>query len=333
MEKPLIENQKRCLVTGATGVVGVPLVEALLQRNYRVKILARDRAAANLFAGKVVVVPGSLADSAALEAACADVDYVFHFAAKLHVNNPSARLDAEYEETNVRATANLLELGARNKIEKFVFASTINVYGAGDNVRIFDENSRLNPTGIYAQTKAAAEKLVLERDFGIVLRLAAVYGSRMKGNYVRLLTALRKHRFFFVGAGLNRRTLIHQRDAAAAAILVAEKAVGKSVYNATDGEYYTFEQIVRSMALALKLKTPSLRLPLAPFELAFDWLGIIERASGAKFPINRQTLDKLIEDVAVSGAKIQRELGFKPIFDLNAGWRETIENRDLKQMK
>ena len=37
-----------------------------------------------------------------------------------------------------------------------------------------------------------------------------------------------------------------------------------------------------------------------------------------------QELDKLVEDVAVSGERIQHELGFRPGFDLVTGWRETV---------
>jgi hypothetical protein len=41
--------------------------------------------------------------------------------------------------------------------------------------------------------------------------------------------------------------------------------------------------------------------------------------------VGRATIDKLLEDIAVSGEKIQRQLGFQPRYDLRAGWRQTIE--------
>jgi hypothetical protein len=42
-----------------------------------------------------------------------------------------------------------------------------------------------------------------------VLRLGAVYSSRIKGNYERLLRALACNRFIAIGSGLNRRTLVY----------------------------------------------------------------------------------------------------------------------------
>ena len=320
-------NSKSCLVTGATGVVGVPLVRELLRQDYRVRILARSSDAGKLFPAAVEVVTGDVNDQSALEKCVAGVDTVFHLAAKLHINNPNSELDRKYIKTNVEATIELLKLAKLNAVKQFVFASTINVYGAGDGVCTFDETSPINPLGIYAQTKAEAEAAVLSEDFAVVLRLAAVYGSGMKGNYVRVLKAVRSKRFFFVGDALNRRTLIHHDDAARALILAAEKAAGKSLYNATDGGFYSFQQIVLAIAQAVEVKIPTRRVPLAPVERIIDFVEIVERLSKIKFKINRQTLEKLLEDVAVDGTKIKRELGFKPEFDLIRGWQEAVEPR------
>jgi UDP-glucose 4-epimerase len=46
---------------------------------------------------------------------------------------------------------------------------------------------------------------------------------------------------------------------------------------------------------------------------------------GFKSPIGRATIDKYTEDIAVEGQLIQKELGFKPQFDLLAGWQKTIQ--------
>lgn len=321
------EISRKCLVTGATGVVGVPLVRELVKGGHTVRVLARGDAPKNWFPKNVEIVAGDLANVDAIEIAANGAEWIFHLAAKLHINNPSADLQREYEETNVAGTARLLELAKKNKAEKFVFFSTINVYGASDGIKIFDESDRLNPIGFYTETKAAAEKLVLAEKFGVVLRLAAVYGSRMKGNYVRLLESLRKGRFFFIGEGSNRRTLIHQQDAAAAAILAAEKAIGGSIYNATDGEIHRFADIVEAMSAALGKKTPALHLPLAPIGLGIGLAENLGKFFRVKSPVNRALLEKLLEDVAVSGKKIQNELGFRPQFDLAAGWRETVSSQ------
>lgn len=40
-------------------------------------------------------------------------------------------------------------------------------------------------------------------------------------------------------------------------------------------------------------------------------------------------LNKYLEGVAVSGAKFQRELGFRPHYDLLSGWRQTLDEMKL----
>jgi UDP-glucose 4-epimerase len=318
-------EKRNCLVTGATGVVGAGLVGELTRRGHSVKVLARGKVKPNSFPGAVEIVPGDLADAAAIEKATANADWVFHLAAKLHINNPGADLKKEYEATNVEGTHRLLAAARRNRVEKFIFFSTINVHGASAAGEVFDESSAVNPQGFYAESKAAAEQLILNENFGIVLRLSAVYGSRMKGNYVRLLSALRRGRFFFVGDGSNRRTLVHQTDVALAAILAAEKAAGGAVYNLTDGKIHTLREIVTAMSAALGKKTPRLRLPLAPLRLGIGAAEDLGRIINLKTPVNRALLEKFLEDVAASGDKIQRELGFQPQFDLARGWQETVE--------
>jgi len=66
-------------------------------------------------------------------------------------------------------------------------------------------------------------------------------------------------------------------------------------------------------------------LPVTPLRLL---LGLVEwgfRSLKKRPPVGRFTLDKLLEDVAISGQKIEQALGFQPQFDLRRGWATTIE--------
>ena len=46
---------------------------------------------------------------------------------------------------------------------------------------------------------------------------------------------------------------------------------------------------------------------------------------GRRSPIERATIDKYTEDIAVESKRIEKELGFIPQYDLETGWRETIQ--------
>lgn len=312
---------KKILVTGASGAIAPLLVRELIARNYSVKALIRDPKD-NLLPTETEIIKGDLRDEDVLKKACEDAEWIFHFAAKLHINNPDEKLKAEYQTVNVEATKNLVKF-SRGICRKFIFASTINVYGTSENSEIFDETSDLNPNGIYAETKAEAETFVLEAN-GTVLRLAAVYGSQMKGNFPRLVKVIKKGRFVFIGKGDNRRTLVHQTDVVKAAILCAESEISDGkIYNVTDGKVHTLREIVEAIAKALDTKTPKIKLPIGLIKPAVAIADNLSKLVGKNLNLSNM-LEKLNEDLAVDGKKIQKELGFKPEFDLQKGWKNVI---------
>jgi nucleoside-diphosphate-sugar epimerase len=258
------------------------------------------------------------------------VTVVLHLAAKLHFFNPSANLSDDYEQTNVAGTRCVIESAKRNAVKRIVFFSSINVYGPCPG-KFPDEDSKPRPVGIYAQTKLRAEQLVLEArrsdddPMGVVLRLATVYGSRLKGNYRRLIKALDQRRFIQIGPGDNRRTLIHEIDLAEAALLAAcHPAAANRIYNVSDGNNHSFREILHAICTALGRKPPRLFLPVKPIRALIDMLELAAGVLGAHPPITRALLDKFLEDAAVDATRIQQELGFAPQFDLVRGWRDII---------
>ena len=311
------------LVTGATGVVGPFLVAQLINSGYRVRVLARSAPSPSLFPASVEVFSGRIEDRQAVDAAMSDVGAVFHLAAQLHLPNPAPELREQYERTNVEGTRCVVESANHVGVTRFVHFSTINVYGPSQPGQLFNESTALRPDSWYAETKVRAEKIALEYAPTVVLRLSAVYGPGMKGNYPRLLAALKRGRFAMLGAGHNRRTVVHVRDVATAALLVATHpaTIGK-VYNVTDGEVHELRAIIAAMSLALGRRPPRLYLPVAPVKLATGFIEDGLRLIGRRSPIDRNTIAKLLEDIAVSGQRLQDELGFHPSYSLNEGWRE-----------
>ena len=286
------------------------------------------------------------------------VDAIVHLAALLHIVNPPPELREKYERVNIGGTATVVEAAIKAGVKRVVLFSTIAVYGPSDG-RVLNEMSPTHPDTFYAQTKCAAEQIVLNargaggQPLGTVLRLGAVYGSRINGNYERLTRALAGNMggnlgtrsripgnsghvprlpwrvphfpFIPVGNGLNRRTLVYDKDVGrAAAMAVSHPAAAGQVSNVTDGGFHTLNDIIESICSALGRKPPRLSLPVGPIRMV---AGLIEKGAnvvGIKAPITRATVDKYTEDIAVDGSLIQKELGFVPRYDLKAGWEETI---------
>lgn len=325
----------KVLVTGATGAFGPAVVEALVQSGYEIRVFSRNPPEEGLFPPEVDVLRGDVTDKAAVRSAVQDREVVLHLAGLLHIANPPPEMREKYERVNVGGTATVMEAALKADVKRVVFFSTIAVYGPG-NGRIFDEESSAQPDTYYGQTKLVAEGIVLNarladgRPLGSVLRLAALYGARIKGNYERLTRALARNRFIPLGDGRNRRTLVHDRDAARAAIRVLEhpEAAGR-VYNVSDGKFHTLNEIIGAICAGLGKNPPRFSLPVAPIRFAAGLLEDGARLLGRRSPIVRSTIDKYTEDIAVSSERLQKELGFSPQYDLMTGWRESI--REMRE--
>jgi UDP-glucose 4-epimerase len=323
-------NSKLILVTGASGAVGPRIVEALCASNFRVRTLSIDPLTAGTWPDNVETNIGDVTDGLAVHAAMQGVDSVIHLAALLNIANPPPALREKFERINVGGTSLVVRAAIQAGARRVVFFSTSAVYGQSKG-RILTEDAPPAPDSFYSRTKLEAEKIVLDandahgRPMGSVLRLGAVYGSRIKGNYSQLLKALAKGRFVPIGNNKNRRTLIYDKDVARAAILAVEhpKAAGK-IYNVSDGAFHTMGDIISTMCQALGRKPPFLSLPAAPVRFAAGLIEDLSRMVRLKAPITRFAVEKYIEDFAVTSERFRNELGFVPQYDLLSGWRETV---------
>jgi UDP-glucose 4-epimerase len=321
----------KILVTGATGAIGPVVVKALYAAGHQVRALSLDPPPAGDWPDGIEALTGDITDVSAVQAAMEGIDAVIHMAALLHIVNPPPGLREKYERVNVGGTAVVVDAAVQAGVRRIVFFSTIAVYGSSGG-RVLTEDTPPCPETFYAKTKHDAEKLVLEakgingRPLGTVLRMGAVYGPRIKGNYQRLLRALSLRSFVPIGKGGNRRTLVYDNDAAQAAILAMEhpSAAGR-IYNVSDGRFHTVEEIIASMCRALGRTVPRFSLPAG---FARHALGFIEDCAGIfgiTSPVGRAVIDKYTEDIAVESRRIRSEIGFVSRFDLDSGWTETVD--------
>jgi nucleoside-diphosphate-sugar epimerase len=289
-----------------------------------VRIVARRPAEPSIFSVPVESLVGDVNDGATMTRAARGVDVIIHLAALLHVVDPDPGLAAEYERVNVRGTAAVIQAAITEGVSRVVVMSTIAVYGRRNPGERLDERSPAVPDTIYGRTKLAAEEIALAAGrsdgtpLATVLRSAAVYGPRVKGNYERLVHALARGRFVPVGAGDNLRTLVFEQDLAAAAALAASHpAAAGRIYNVSDGSRHPVREIIAAISQALGRRPPRWHVPIAPVRAAVRAASLVDRRLPAM-------LDKYLEEVAVDATRIQSELGFRPVTALTDGWAVTV---------
>ena len=180
------------LVTGGAGFIGSHLVQALLQRGDRVRVLddlstgsldnlrAAEAAVARA-RGSVEFLHGSIEDAALCLRACSGVHGVFHEAAQVSVPRSIEDPVTSYR-INVTGTQNVLEGARANGVRKVVFAASSAAYG--DSATLPKHESMLpQPLSPYASGKVAGEHLlrVYAEVYGlrtVALRYFNVFGPR-----------------------------------------------------------------------------------------------------------------------------------------------------------
>jgi len=131
---------KHILVTGGAGFIGSHLVDLLLTRGYRVRVLDNLEPQVHGESGRVPeylssdaeFVRGDVRDRATFESALVGIDAVVHDAAMVGVGQSQYQIH-RYIDTNVMGTATLLEILAsgKTKVERLLVASSMSIYGEG----------------------------------------------------------------------------------------------------------------------------------------------------------------------------------------------------------
>lgn len=237
------------LVTGGAGYVGSTLVPLLLAEGHQVTVLDSLLHTGESLLGfwanpKFTFVGGDVRDRDQVRAVLAGKDAVVHLAAI--VGDPACARDKELARTvNLDSSLALIAESRKAGVRRFIFASTCSNYGRmSDPTKYVDEDSELSPVSLYAETKVAVEKTLLQSADGeggwcpTPLRFATVFGvsSRMRFdltvNEFTMEMLTKKHLVVF--GEQFWRPYIHVRDAArgiAAVLAAPAERVSGTVFN------------------------------------------------------------------------------------------------------
>ncbi|MCP5420034.1 MAG: NAD-dependent epimerase/dehydratase family protein [Gammaproteobacteria bacterium] len=310
---------RRVLVTGATGFIGSRLVEALRRRSATVRVLRRPSSRLPMAWTDVESCSGDLEDPASLARAVETMDTVFHAAGFAHAEDRSGTAQ-RHERINAEGTRSLLEAAARAGVQGFVFLSSVLAMGPGGE-RCLDEEWPRLPQSPYGRAKRAAEQAVLDMGtryarHAVNLRLALVYGRGVKGNLRRLLKLARIRGLPALPEG-GKRSLVHVEDVVRAALLAANcPAARHQTYIVTDGRAYSSREIMDLARRALGKPPPAWRIPLPVLRWTARLGDAGLKLTGRRIGFDGEALDKLLGWGWYCSEKIQRELSFKPRYDL-----------------
>jgi len=196
---------KKVLVVGGSGFLGSHVADELTEKGYEVTIFDQKRS--SWINDNQKFIESDLLDREHVIKNLEGFNFVIHFAGIADIGE-SKEKPLETIETNIIGTANLLEGCRKNKIEKFIFASSVYVFSKYGS--------------FYGKSKQACELLIEEyqNEFSldyIHVRYGSLYGPRAQewnGLKKYISEIIKNKQIDFSGNGEEKREYIHVKDAA-----------------------------------------------------------------------------------------------------------------------
>ena len=241
----------------SNGLIGRNVCNKLVQLNYSVKALIRDKK--NSLLEGVDYITADLSDNNFVNQLPEDVDYILHLSQSNKFRD-FPKYANDIFSVNVKSTAILLDYARKVGVQKFIYTSSGGVYG--NSSKPFNENAPLvkpGKLGFYLGSKASAEILVQSYSeiFQVtIIRPFFVYGPGQKKAMLipRILDNIANRKSIFIqgkdGISINP---IHVKDASSA--IIKSMMIDKnSIYNIGGPEILTIREIAEIFAKYLRKK-------------------------------------------------------------------------------
>lgn len=174
---------KKIAVTGGNGFIGNKILESLIEQ--KIDVLSLQRSKINKHNVEIKKFELTDVSNMTYKILC-DVDVVIHAAAHVHHHNSQ---ENEYKNANFSATKNLFELCKKAKVKKFIFLSSVSVYGLNSSKNKINLNNNTSPNSFYGKSKLMCEDYLLNTNNSVkvsIIRLPLVYGDNAPGNFGKL---------------------------------------------------------------------------------------------------------------------------------------------------
>jgi UDP-glucose 4-epimerase len=202
-----------------------------------------------------------------------NVDVVIHCAGLAHKKYTSN----EYDKINNQGSVTLAKCAEKANIKKFIYLSSVAVYGVNSSQKVLNENSLCNPCDNYGLSKLNAEKGLREQFYLsvmeiIIIRPPIVYGLNSPGNFsllTKLVTKARINPFILVS---NKRSMVSINNLTDfISNCVCRSKTVNGVYIPCDNSDYSTHELLTTYAEIFNINTIQLPIPKLMFKFVL-WL-------------------------------------------------------------
>ncbi len=306
------------LVTGATGLIGSHVLLELLLSNKKVRALKRSNSSLEkvklLFEQKkqtallnqVEWVEGNVTDITTLEALFQEVKEVYHIAGLVSFDD---RKSKELYKVNVKGTANMVNFSITNKVERFLYMSSIAVIDSFHNEVITERNGFLDKKthSKYAYSKFDAEMEVWRGSQeglnvvvvnpGVVLGVG--FWNQSSGEIIK--KALKG--YYTSG----RSAFVSVDDVAKCSIRLMDENHFNERFIITS-ENVSYEKLVKTICVSENIRTRQIS------KAKLKWLRIFSSLCalfGFKEIVSQSTYESLISQTHYDNTKVKKTLNYK----------------------
>jgi UDP-glucose 4-epimerase len=291
------------LITGATGFVGRHVVKKVSKTRDDIRILATsDFAAARKTYPNMDVVAGDITRRETLRGLGKDVDTVIHLAGMVSYSKPRDVLMM----VNVKGTQNVLE--ECKDAERFIFASSVSVYGEISGQKPANESYPTKPENLYGRSKLEAERVIVGSGLPhTILRIAPIYGAGSP-DWMKNLALLEKG--FPIPNTKNLTHVTHISNASSAFHLALTNRFN-GLFNIADAQPVGFVHMAEKVVHLLGKK---------PNVVPFWYAALLASLAGKGQYMKVLTMNRSYD---ISAAK--NKLGYIPGGDTDKNLREMVE--------
>lgn len=307
----------KVFITGSTGYLGHELAMTLAHRGTPVHAMVRDTRSNRVPKHENIrLFQGNLEDQQEIQQAMEGCTHVIHSAA--FTNMRCKEVDAFYN-TNVEGTENILQNALSSDIERFVFTSSLSVFGPSLKNRPITENqprmvSFANP---YELTKSMAEDLVRSYNSkglpSLILNVTKIYGPGLKSfsNGVNRMIEIYKKSPFLVVPSKTKvvSNYVFIKDVVDAHIAALTQGCPGENY-IIGGENVSYDQLFDHIRELTNSQTKIVKVNYSLSRFALSFLDRLKSLFGAKNSIGPEILDALFTYRLSTSEKAGKDLNY-----------------------
>jgi nucleoside-diphosphate-sugar epimerase len=302
-----MSSNKKILITGGSGFLGINLIRYFLERGYEIRsldIAEFDYPERN----KIEAVLGDIRDKAIVDKCMESIDIVVHAAAALPLYPKG-----EIYSTDIDGVKNVLESAFNHKVERFIHISSTAVYGIPDHHPLY-ENDKLQGVGPYGKCKILAEEICEGyRKKGMcvsIIRPKSFIGPERLGVFALFYDWVKDGKNFpMIGSGNNRYQLLDVEDLCEAIYLCAtlDKKKASDTFNIGAKKFTTMKEDYQAVLDEAGFGKRIIGFPAWPMIWTLRILEFFHLS-----PLYKWVYETASKDSFVSIEKAERVLGYKP---------------------